>query len=296
MNIDQFARDRVIINEVKKGTYPGAEQLLEKISQLYDNLAIITGKEMVGDSESTLKKDFKRIRLFYGISIRYSRLENGYFIENPAEYDHAIDEMLESINLYYLIDNQNEINQYVKMEPRKMQVGKEYFFQLLAAIKEKKKVQFTYHYYSGRDPEQKLVSPLGLKEFKGFWYLVAKDGKDIKSYGLDRIKNLTNSMEKADYPNDFSLEEYYKHCYGIVRFDNQEPEKILLKVEPIKAAYYKANPLHPSQKIEEETSEYSIISLYVYFNYDLKQELRSHVPGEVEVLRPKVDLNEERYY
>ena len=93
------------------------------------------------------------------------------------------------------------------------------------------------------------------------------------------------------------MEKHFEHCYGIVNFSDEAPQEVLIKMKPIKGAYYKANPLHTSQKVIEETEDYTIVSLFIKFTYDLKQELRSHAKGEVELLKPQNGLEgEERYY
>lgn len=46
--------------------------------------------------------------------------------------------------------------------------------------------------FEENDISQRNAEPYALKEFKGRWYLLAKDRKDyqIKTFGLDRIQEL----------------------------------------------------------------------------------------------------------
>jgi len=125
--------------------------------------------------------------------------------------------------------------------------------------------------------------------------LVAGEENKIKIFGLDRISGLHKSMEKSAYPKDFSLDSYFEHCYGIVRLPNTEPQVIVIWAIPIKAAFYKANPLHSSQKVVEETADYTLFSLFVYFTYDLQQEIRSHGEERVKIIKPENELKIERY-
>lgn len=291
MNLEKLLRNKFVFEEIRKKEYPSLSDLLEKISINYTRV-YTPRKESI--SETTLKRNFREIEEIFGVDIRYSAQEKGYYVED-AEHDVIIEKALESLNLFYLMKNTPRALKHIRFAPRKAS-GTDLFFGVLDAIEEKKKIRFFYTHYEKKEITERIVSPLGLKEFKGFWYLVANGQKGIRVFGLDRISGLTKLLENADNPQDFSLDGYFKHCYGIVRFPDSEPQEIQIKMIPIKAAYYKANPLHHSQKIVEENSDYVIISLFVYYTYDLKQELRSHLTSEVEVIQPKGSLDSERYY
>jgi hypothetical protein len=125
---------------------------------------------------------------------------------------------------------------------------------------------------------------------------VTHDHEVVKTFGLDRISNLTVTGKKSERKDDFCLDTYYKDCYGIVRFPDEEPQEILIWTTPIKASYYKANPLHKSQKEVENTAEHTIFSINTYLTYDLQQELRSHGEDSVKIIQPKDGMITKRYY
>jgi hypothetical protein len=291
MNLEKLLRNKFIFETLRKKQYPSLATLLEKIET---NFSLVYSPRKTSISETTLKRNFKEIESMFGVNIEYSAYEKGYYIED-SEHDIVIEKALESLNLFYLMKNTPNALKYIRFDTRKAS-GIDLFFEVLSAIEEKKKIRFFYKQYEKNETTERKVSPLGLKAFKGFWYLVAKDKDIIKVFGLDRITGLSRLIDKADYPKDFSLDEYFKHCYGIVRFPDDIPQEILIKMKPIKAEYYKANPLHHSQRIVEENQNYVIISLYVYYTYDLKQELRSHLPNELEIIKPQETHSEERYY
>lgn len=291
MNLEKLLRNKFVFEELKKKQYPSLANLLEKINT---NYSFIYSPKKTSISETTLKRNFKEIESMFGVNIKYSAYEKGYYVED-SEHDIIIEKALESLNLFYLMKNTPNALKYIRFDSRKA-AGTDLFFEILSAIEEKKKIRFIYRQYEKNETTERIVSPLGLKAFKGFWYLVAKDSQAIKLFGLDRITAMSMLKENADYPKDFSLDEYFKHCYGIVRFPDDEPQEVLIQMKPIKAEYYKANPLHHSQKVVEENSEYVTISLFLYYTYDLKQELRSHLPGELKIIKPEETHEEERYY
>lgn len=290
----KLIRTKIILDEIEKGTYPSIKDLQTKIEQYLENLQYINDSIKRDVSERTIIRDIKEIRLVMNIDVDNCRTNNGYYIR--GEYDEAtIHDMLDSVQMHFLQSNMPDVKRYIYPATRRAK-GTERIFPILKGIKDIKKLSFSYNQYEKQEVTERLVSPLGLKEFKGFWYLIATDdGKGIKTFGLDRIDGLRQTYEKAHPAKNFDLEEYYKHCYGIVRIPNMEAQVIIIKATPIKACYYKANPLHHSQKLIEETEDYSIFSLYMYLSYDLQQELRSHGESQVQVLKPEGALGEERY-
>lgn len=290
----KLMRTKIILDEIEKGTHPSIVDFQHKIERWLESISYVSDDIKSDISERSIRRDLKDIRQVMNINIEYSKSSNGYYISEDYNND-AVHEMLDSMQLYFLKQSMSYASEYIQFSTRRA-TGTEHFFSILKAIRDKRKLSFYYYQYEKQEQTERKVSPLGLKEFKGFWYLIATDdSRAIKTFGLDRITGLQQSMEKASIPADFDMSEYYKHCYGIVRIPNIEVQEIVIKTTPIKASYYKANPLHHSQKIVEETEQYTIFALYMYLTYDLQQELRSHGSTQVEVLQPKGALDEEKY-
>ena len=117
--------------------------------------------------------------------------------------------------------------------------------------------------------------------------MLAKDQKDnrIKSFALDRLSRLETSEQTFLIPGDYSVEESYRYCFGIIQPTNEEPQEIILSFEPVQGKYIKSLPLHASQKVLADTEQEVRISLNVCVTYDLVMELLSY--GEfVKVIQP----------
>lgn len=295
MKIEQLLRCKTIIDEIQKGTYPSVEELGKSVNKMLHNLHQLSDMEHKDVVIRTIKRDIEDIRSVLKIDIVYNSKENGYFIENTFP-DYDCDALLEAINLVFVLQNMENVKDYISFDARKAKKGTTYFFEILEAIRNKKKIEFDYTHYEKKELSKRLASPVGLKEFKGFWYLVTRDNNVVKTFGLDRVSNLTVKGQKSELNSNFFLDEYYKDCYGIVRFHDEEPQEILIWTTPIKASYYKANPLHKSQIIKEETSEYTIFSIKVYLTYDLQQELRSHGEDSVKITQPIDGMKTKRFY
>lgn len=295
MTLEKLLRCKTIIEVVKNSDYTTMAKLCEAVNKMLGSLHAINETGHKDVVERTIKRDIEDIRRILEVNIEYDSKEKRYSIEmNKSEPQ--IEALLEAAQLVHVLQNMENIKPYIAFEPRKAKTGSKFFFKILESIKDKKKIEFKYTQYEKKEQTKRLVSPLGLKEFKGFWYLIAKDESGIKTFGLDRITGLNPTRHKSEPSQDFNLEKYYEHCYGIVRFPDEGPQEILIKATPIKASYYKANPLHKSQKVEEETAEYTIFSLNVYLTYDLQQELRSHGEQDVKIIQPIDGLITKRFY
>lgn len=87
-------------------------------------------------------------------------------------------------------------------------------------------------------------------------------------------------------PNDWSAEEYFEGCYGVIRDHDYDKELVKLKVTAGQANYIRGLRLHESQKEVERNDEYSIFTLFIRPAFDFIQEL--FWQGEdVEVLEPQ---------
>ena len=115
----------------------------------------------------------------------------------------------------------------------------------------------------------------------------------MRIYALDRIQSLTQTGNSFTMPKDFSPEEYFYNCFGIIHEDNCPPETIDLKVYGTQKEYFRTLPLHHSQEETETEKDYSVFRYYLSPTYDFVQEILSH-GCEVEVLSPEHLRNEIR--
>ena len=131
-----------------------------------------------------------------------------------------------------------------------------------------------------------VLEPYFVKIFKQLWYVIGFNVKDgvIKTYALDRISQLNLLQDTFVMPDDINPSEFFKDCFGIITNQNT-PKRIVLRVEPTQAKYFRALPLHSSQQ-EEVHDQYSIFTYQMRITYDLKEELMSH-GASIEVLEPK---------
>ena len=117
---------------------------------------------------------------------------------------------------------------------------------------------------------------------------MAKDNKDnnIKSFALDRLTNLEITSQIYQYPDNYNIEQSYRHCFGIISPNVEEPQDIILSFDPFQGKYIKTLPLHNTQQILVDNDVETKIKLKLYLTHDLLMELLSF-GDNMKVLEPQ---------
>jgi predicted DNA-binding transcriptional regulator YafY len=98
--------------------------------------------------------------------------------------------------------------------------------------------------------------------------------KDIRTFGLDRIK----SIEQLNNPfrkSDFNPKEYFKYTVGIIA-PQSKPPKIKIEFTKQQAQYLITQPIHPSQKVLKETKNKVVIIFEVHPTFEFISLLLSY--------------------
>jgi predicted DNA-binding transcriptional regulator YafY len=275
----------LIIKRLQKGSanFKELSDYLDKQSEIQDlDLRI---------SKRTLQRDIIEIRSLFSIDIEYSATKTGYYISDSFQSDSNA-RMLEAFEMFNALKLTDELTHHIHFEKRKPQ-GTEYFYVILHAIKSRLEIAIGYFKYEEEETIHRKLQPLLLKEFKGRWYLIAIDTYDglIKTYGLDRITDLDFTKTKFEYPTQFNPDNYYKHCFGVVRPNDKECEVIILSFDPLQGKYIKSFPLHHSQKVLIDNKNETQVCLRLYITYDFIMELLQY-GDRVRVLKPSQLVDE----
>lgn len=199
-------------------------------------------------SNTTLSRDRKDIASIFNIVIDFDFSRQVYFIADEGPED-IHKRMLELFDMFSFLNVANDLSKYMYFEKRKPQ-GTEYFYGLLHAIKNRHVIGFTHQKYWENDMTNRTVEPYSLKESQYRWYLLAKDKKDnkIKTFGLDRIKELDIKKEHFEYPKNLNVNEMFRYCFGVIAEENKKPEEIILSFERQQGNYIKSLPIHERRK------------------------------------------------
>ena len=246
-------------------------------------------------SKRTLERYIKD--LIDSFFIEFSKEKKGY-IRNKL-----IDEKEANLYLQYLNVNiltQNLINfsensskhqNYIISENIVFK-GTVHIEAILTAFEQHKELTFIYSKQYAQK-EERVVIPLFLKEYQKRWYLIGLDknrNAKLRTFGLDRIENLKIHKSVQDKIDIDKYKRIFKSVIGLdlrpINSAYPNPIKVLIKAKEQQPYYFKSLPLHKSQKIVEETKEYTIFEYEVLINYEFTQQLNMYQPF-LEVMEPE---------
>jgi len=287
-----ISRYLLIIKKLKVKPYSTYEELQTYIENQFDFLQMQDDTLNVGFSKRTLQRDLKEIRNVFGIDIEYSKTNKGYYISQNESENMNFQRMIEAFDMFNSLNLAQDLTPFIHLEKRRPQ-GTENLYGLLHAIKNKLKIKFTYQKFWEEEVSKRLVEPYALKEFKNRWYILAKDSKDnnIKSFALDRLTNLEITTQHYQYPDNYSIEQSYRYCFGIISPNGSDPQDIILSFDPFQGKYIKTLPLHETQEVLADNEQETRIKLKLCLTHDLVMELLSF-GDNMKVIEPKKLVDE----
>lgn len=244
------------------------------------------GKEL---PKRTLHKWVDAVYQTFSLIIENEKCGNyRYFISNKNELRNGCMEK-------WLIDTYSVSNALIESAQVKDRIiledipsGRVYLEEIIEAMKENRMLHITYYNYWRNTERNHCIDPYIVKLFRQRWYVVANLRGINKPtiFSLDRIRDLRVSEHQTFiYPTDFSPEEFFDGCYGIIAGDGKKAERVKLKVCSGQANYIRDLPMHESQKEIERNDQFSIFQLHIRPTFDFQQEILCN--GEdIEVLEP----------
>ena len=223
----------------------------------------------------------------FDINIQCDKSTFEYYIDDGGSESNQLMQswLLDAASVSDMLSNAHGISERIMLE--NVPSARKHLPVVIDALKQNRRISFSYKGYMRALPTDGIVlEPYFVKIFKQLWYVIGlnvKEGK-IKTYSLDRMSNLHILQDTFKMPEDFSPAEFFKDCFGII-INQNSAKRIVLRVEPTQAKYFRALPLHPSQE-EVVHDSYSIFTYTMRITYDLKEELLSH-GASVEVVEPQ---------
>jgi proteasome accessory factor B len=234
-------------------------------------------------SVRTFERDKKDILELFGIIINYQRKDKTYTIDEEEIEDQSVTRMIDAFSIHHALQEGNKLSPSVFLEKRKSS-GTENIHGIIHAIQNLYMVQFTHQKHWEDFSTQREVKPIAIKESHQRWYLIALDKNDdkIKTFGLDRISNLTITDTKFK-PIHYNVDKEFQHAFGVETYS--AAEKIVLQFSNQQGNYIKTFPLHESQQILEEKDETLRIEMYMHTTNDIIMELLKY-GADVKVISP----------
>ena len=223
----------------------------------------------------------------FDINIQCDKSTFEYYIDDSGSESNALlrSWVVDSVSMSGTLSNARDVSGRIMLE--NVPSAREHLPVVIDALKQNRRIRFSYKSYTRSLPTDGIVlEPYFVKIFKQLWYVIGLNVKDrqVKTYALDRISSLNILQDTFVMPEEVNPSEFFKDCFGIITNRNSA-KRIVLRVEPTQAKYFRALPLHSSQQ-EVVHDDYSILTYKMRITYDLKEEIMSH-GATIEVLEPK---------
>lgn len=247
----------------------------EEINERWKNTEMSQGEDI---PLRTFHNHRKAIEEMFDINIECDK-RNGYkyYIENADDIEKGgvRSWLLNTFAVNNLINESHHLKRRILFE--EIPSGREYLTSLIEAMRDNYAIEIKYQSFEKDHSSTFTLEPYCVKVFRQRWYLVGycPNYEEIRTYSLDRVRNLSIIDEKFILPSDFDAKEYFESAFGIISNDSIQVEKVVLKALGSMPKYLRALPLHSSQKetvIDEETS---IFEYMVKPTFDFKQEILS---------------------
>ena len=164
--------------------------------------------------------------------------------------------------------------------------ARDFLAPVMEALRANHSITFDYHPYTRSQATiGVVVEPYFLRIHRQLWYVTGRNTADdkVKTYSLDRIRNLRINPDGFTPPADANPADYFRDSFGVM-VTKSEPKTVKLQVESRQAKYFRALPLHASQQ-EMVNDKYSIFTYKLRITPDFVSELLSYGP-RVTVLSP----------
>lgn len=237
-------------------------------------------------------------RTFYNYRIAIEDLFKVNIECNPSTFEYYIDEgdthnesvtnwLLNTTAMSNVLSESRNISNRIFIED--VPSAREFLATVIDALKEFHQIKFTYQPYSRTNATSDIVvEPYFLKIFRQRWYVTGRNIKEdkIKTYALDRMRDVNVLQDVFEIPADFNFDEYTKYSYGII-FSQGEVKNVSIKTDSRQAKYLRALPLHHSQQ-EMIHDTYSIFNYRLRITPDFVQELLSYGPNIMVIEPPEL--------
>ena len=258
----------------------------------------ITGRELnrrwvespFGDGRPLPRRTFynyrQALQQLFNVNIEYDPVTYEYFIENNDDHNDSVtDWLLNTTATSNVLSGARDISDRIFLED--VPSARDYLHVVIDALKMSHAIRFDYHPYTRSQPTPGIVlEPYFLKIFRQRWYITGRNIADskVKTYALDRMTQAVMLDTTFVIPGDFDAEAYCSASFGVV-FNMGQVEHVVIRVEPRQAKYFRALPLHQSQR-ETIYDSFSLFHFDIRVTPDFVEELLSHGP-KITVIEPR---------
>jgi predicted DNA-binding transcriptional regulator YafY len=247
----------IIVKDKKYYTYEDADYSIANSPLSSQDLSVL-------QEASLLLQQFKGFTHFTDMNEMIQKLEDKIYSE--SNHQHSV----------------------IDFEKNDLLEGLHWLDVLYKAIIQKQTLTIIYQSFKSRQPNEFIIFPYLLKEYRNRWFLLAKQkkGNEIITFALDRIKDISNNnKELFKAHQSFDALNYFKPIIGVTRNVGEEPILITFLANPYHSPYIKTKPIHHSQKVISTSEQGITFSIEVIPNFELEREILGFGDG-IKILSP----------
>lgn len=169
--------------------------------------------------------------------------------------------------------------------------GAQFIGTIYDAVRKCHTVVITYQSFKARQPEDLVVYPYLLKEYRNRWFLIGEKAGNstpqVSILALDRIHSVKPDKEHPFKKCvDFDPEHFFDDTIGVTRQISDKARRVVIRIDRQQAPYVESKPFHKSQTVECRFPDGSIqLSLKVVINNELERLILGY-GGHAEVIAP----------
>lgn len=280
LNTPQVYQTKQLVEILRKSPFESMENIIKYISTNRDNKI----------SERTFYRIKATLRNHYGIIIKHSRTNEGFYLDEEKSMN--IESFLSHMEILataeQLSANLNENNNtlsFVEFENKAAIETIPNFKIVLEAIQKNVPISFIHNsFYHGKE-QQYTLKPYFLKQYQNRWYAIGETEKGYRTFGIDRIGNIIIGTKKFK-PKTEEAKDKFSSVIGLNYVDH-ELEWIKLSFHISQKPYLESLPLHSSQKEINLNNEKTFdIELLIHPNFEFRQHVLKY-GSLVKVMEPK---------
>lgn len=279
LNLTQLRRISLLLAYLKRNPYKTKKEILDYFE---DNDK--------GFNERTLYRLNETLARDFGIEIVFDYINDGYFFDeqkstNPESFLSLL-EILATAELFSTnFKEKNNALSFVEFENKAAIESISNFKIVLDAIQQQLPIIFNHNSFYHLKESDYTLKPYFLKQYQNRWYVIGETEKGYRTFGIDRIDNITIGTKKFK-PKTEEAKEKFSHVIGLNYVDHKI-EKIQLSFHISQKPYIVSLPLHHSQKeINPENETTFDIQLFIHPNFEFKQQILKY-GSLVKVVEPK---------
>lgn len=279
LNLTQLRRISLLLAYLKRNPYKTKQDILNYFE---DNDK--------GFNERTFYRLKETLARDFGIEIVFDYNNDGYFFDednstNPEAFLGLL-EILVTAELFSTnFKEKNNALSFVEFENRAAIETLPNFKTVLNAIQQQLPITFNHHSFYHLKEELYTLKPYFLKQYQNRWYIIGETEKGYRTFGIDRIKNITIGNTKFTDKTE-EAKEKFSNVIGLNYVDHPL-KKIVLSFNSSQKPYLESLPLHTSQKeITTATDKTFDIELHIHPNFEFRQQILKY-GSLVKVVEPK---------